>query len=379
MSTSMSSLHSKFTDQIMDDDQLKLKAVNFYSNLYGEHLGPRRDVPSIAFSCLNDEDFNFLNRLVLDEKIKGVLFYMAPLKALGSDSFHTLFYQSQWDHVGTSVYVWIKEVFNGKNIDSDLNNSLIVLIPKTYNLVEFSQFQPISLCSVLYKLVLKIIANRFRVIFLRLLAPEQVRFVVGRSITDNIIIAQEVIHSMKGMHKNRKWIAIKIDQEKAFDRVRWDFIEASLQAAGLSIRKAINDSNWSPIMLSCGGPPLSHIFFADNLTLRSDRWKPGSSHQKCFILIRVPSSLPNNLLRSVPFYGDLSLSLCGYDYEDVVHVLRDCNVARRIWDKFIPQQNLSAFYSGSLSDWLRSNLQRHFTYLDGIDWPCRFRIIMWRI
>ncbi|KAA3467445.1 reverse transcriptase [Gossypium australe] len=51
----------------------------------------------------------------------------------------------------------------------------------------------------------------------------------GRNIIDNIIITQEVIHSMKSC-KSKKWMAIKIDLEKAYDRVRWDFIDTSLQA-----------------------------------------------------------------------------------------------------------------------------------------------------
>ncbi|KAH1081995.1 hypothetical protein J1N35_021756 [Gossypium stocksii] len=75
----------------MDDDQLKLEAVNFYSNLYGEHPGPRRDFPSVDFLCLKNEDFNFLNRPVLNEEIKAALFEMAPLKALGSDIFMPCF------------------------------------------------------------------------------------------------------------------------------------------------------------------------------------------------------------------------------------------------------------------------------------------------
>ncbi|KAA3487462.1 Retrovirus-related Pol polyprotein LINE-1 [Gossypium australe] len=195
----ITALKNGLGEWIMDDGQLKLEAVNFYSNLYGEHPGPRRDFPSVAFLCLKDEDFNILNRQVSNEEIKAALFNMAPLKAPRSDGLHALFYQSQWDHVGTSICTWVKEVFDRKRIDSELNNSLIMLIPKTQNLVEFSQFRPISLCSILYKLVMKIIANHFKVVFLRLLALEQVGFAAKRNITDNIIIAQEVIHSMRGI------------------------------------------------------------------------------------------------------------------------------------------------------------------------------------
>ncbi|KAH1032557.1 hypothetical protein J1N35_044731 [Gossypium stocksii] len=108
VSTSMFKLHSKFTDQVkswnkevcghistlkkiltrdwvMDDEQLKIEVVNFYSNLYGEHPRPTKDFPSSAFPRLNDGDLNFLRRPVTDEEIKNALFTMAPLKAPGSD------------------------------------------------------------------------------------------------------------------------------------------------------------------------------------------------------------------------------------------------------------------------------------------------------
>ncbi|KAK5825104.1 hypothetical protein PVK06_019908 [Gossypium arboreum] len=94
---------------------------------------------------------------------------------------------------------------------------------------------------------MKVIANRFKIIFPKIIGVEQAGFIAGRNITDNVIIAQEVIHSMKSSSK-RKWMTIKIDLEKAYDRVRWDFIKASLQAAG---------------------PPISHLFFADDLVIFS--------------------------------------------------------------------------------------------------------------
>ncbi|KAK5833597.1 hypothetical protein PVK06_017447 [Gossypium arboreum] len=198
---------------------------------------------------------------------------------------------------------------------------LIVLIPKFQNPKDFSQFCPISLCTVLYKLVMKVIDNRFKNIFLNIIVQEQVRFIAERNITDNIVITKEVIHSMKS-NKSRKWMAIKIDLEKAYDRVLWDFIDASLLATGIlnylrnviisaisnssmqvlwngvptskskpirgirqgcplfpylfvlcmewlghSINLALSRGIWNSIRLSHLGLPLSHLFFADDLVI----------------------------------------------------------------------------------------------------------------
>lgn len=66
-----------------------------------------------------------------------------------------------------------------------------------------------------------------------IILPYQTSFVKGRNITDNIIIAQEVIYSMRKKSGRIGWMAIKVDLEKAFDRLRWDFIEETLWDVGL--------------------------------------------------------------------------------------------------------------------------------------------------
>jgi hypothetical protein len=65
-------------------------------------------------------------------------------------------------------------------------------MPETLN-----QFRPISLCNTVYKIVTKIIVNRLRPILGNLVSPFQAAFVPGRRGIDNVIIAQELIHSIQ--------------------------------------------------------------------------------------------------------------------------------------------------------------------------------------
>lgn len=71
--------------------------------------------------------------------------------------------------LGGVICDWVRMIFNGGAIDVELNNTLIVLIPKVANSKEFAQFHPISLYFVPYKLVMKLIANRFKLIFLKII------------------------------------------------------------------------------------------------------------------------------------------------------------------------------------------------------------------
>ena len=70
----------------------------------------------------------------------------------------------------------------------------------------------------------------------KLIGPMQSSFVPGRHITDNIIIAQEDLHSMGSKKGKVGWMAIKVDLEKAYDRLNWDFIEDTLVDIGIRIQ-----------------------------------------------------------------------------------------------------------------------------------------------
>ncbi|KAL0291495.1 UNVERIFIED_CONTAM: hypothetical protein Sangu_3263400 [Sesamum angustifolium] len=94
-----------------------------------------------------------------------------------------------------------------------------------------SDFRPISCCNVLYKVITKIIVQRLRLVLDAMISPSQNAFVPGRSIGDNILLAQEMFtgYNRQGLPKR---CALKIDLRKAYDTVEWDFLIAALQMFG---------------------------------------------------------------------------------------------------------------------------------------------------
>lgn len=66
-----------------------------------------------------------------------------------------------------------------------------------------TQFWPTALCNVIYKVVTKIITNRLQCVMEYIVSLIQYSFVLGRSMVDNVINLQELLHSMS-LLKGRK-------------------------------------------------------------------------------------------------------------------------------------------------------------------------------
>lgn len=79
----------------------------------------------------------------------------------------------------------------------ELNQTYITLIPKVQGACNFAKFRPISLCNFRYKVITKILVARLRPLLRKLIDLAQVAFIPNRNITENVVLAQEVVHCFK--------------------------------------------------------------------------------------------------------------------------------------------------------------------------------------
>lgn len=98
-----------------------------------------------------------MNELLLmkfiEIEVKEALMQMGPLKSPRSDGFNTGFCQSFWPIVGEDVSSAVLKFLNEGSFDSAINHTHVLLIPKIKNPTKPSDFRPISLYNVFYKLV----------------------------------------------------------------------------------------------------------------------------------------------------------------------------------------------------------------------------------
>ncbi|XP_057734404.1 uncharacterized protein LOC130949790 [Arachis stenosperma] len=237
-----------------DLEVLSQEAESFYKSLFCRlddvNLGCLGDVP---LPSLNEEACNNLTAPVTMEEVRTTVFHMNSFKAPGPDGFQTFFFKEYWEIIGLDVWKMVKQVFSGVTLDLRMMETLLVLIPKVESPVSMKNFRPISLCNVVYKIIMKVLVNRFRPHLADIVGPLQGGFILGRGTSDNIIIAQEVLHFMKKTKSKKGILAFKIDLEKSYDRVDWSH--------------QVDLGLWEPVAISRGGPRISHLMFTDDLLL----------------------------------------------------------------------------------------------------------------
>ena len=112
-----------------------------------------------------------------------------------------------------------------------------MLIPKVSNPKNLGQFRPISLCNFVYRVISKVLANRLKPLMKNLISPQQSAFIPRRLIQDCIMVAHECFHHIS--HKKKGSVAemaIKLDLNKSFDHVEWDFLLAVMNKMGFCSR-----------------------------------------------------------------------------------------------------------------------------------------------
>ena len=114
-----------------------------------------------------------------------------------------------------------------------LNATFITLIPKCDKPTSFSNYRPISLCNLAYKIISKLDAIILKPIFDIAISWNQFGFLHNRQIIEPIGILQEVMHSIKV--EKKKVMILKLDLVKAFDRVNWTFLRLVLLHIGVQL------------------------------------------------------------------------------------------------------------------------------------------------
>ncbi|RVW53252.1 Transposon TX1 uncharacterized 149 kDa protein [Vitis vinifera] len=155
-------------------------------------------------------------------------------KAPGPDGFTVAFWQFCWEFVKEEIVDVFKEFYEDKSFAKSLNSTFLVLIPKKGGAEDLGDFRPISLLGGVYKLLAKVLSNRIKGVLDKVVSPDQNAFVKGRQILDASLIANEVIDYW--LKRKEKGVICKLDIEKAYDSINWNFLMKVMRKMGFGDR-----------------------------------------------------------------------------------------------------------------------------------------------
>ncbi|KAJ4794364.1 RNA-directed DNA polymerase (reverse transcriptase)-related family protein [Rhynchospora pubera] len=158
---------------------------------------------------------------------------MGPDKAPSPDGITCRFLQMFWVDIGPGLVAQIQHVFQSERVPQKWLDCSVVLIPKKEEPETPAEFRPISIGTVLYRLVMKIIANRLRPFLKNVISDEQTAFMKGRHIADNILLVKEILHSFGSKNYKQEAFLLKADITKAFDMLNWEFLTCAMRYLGM--------------------------------------------------------------------------------------------------------------------------------------------------
>ena len=113
-----------------------------------------------------------------------------------------------------------------------LHFGVITLLPKTQEASKIQQYRPICLLNVNFKIFTKVATIRINSVADHIVNPSQTAFMRGRNILEGVVILHETVHELH--RKNLSGVIFKIDFEKAYDKVKWNFLIQTLRMKGFS-------------------------------------------------------------------------------------------------------------------------------------------------
>ncbi|KAM1777719.1 hypothetical protein ACFX11_044342 [Malus domestica] len=237
---------------------------SYFSDLFRSGRPDDSEGPDNGLEArVTKEDNLTLTAPVTEEEIIVAAFQIPPTRALGPDGFSGCFYQDHWETVGANVTRIIKAFWHSGKLLWKLNHTNIVLIPKVKCPKNMTQYRPIALCNVIYKILAKVLTNRLKVVMPKVISENQSAFVAGKQIQDNILVVHEILHSLIHPKKDdQAGMAIKLDMAKAYDRVEWKFLLSMMAKLGFAplfcswIKECISSTSVSIII---NGTPTGFI------------------------------------------------------------------------------------------------------------------------
>ncbi|KAI0530918.1 hypothetical protein KFK09_000466 [Dendrobium nobile] len=235
-------------------EEVTATIINYYQELYNPIPPCNRDMAIFPVgTALAADQAQSLISFVTDGDIKAAVFSGSSKSAPGPDGINFHFYKSGWHILGSYVCRAIRSFFIKGYLPKGVKATALAIVPKKKNASNISDYRPIALCNVLYKIIAKTLATRIKPFMNLIVKDNQAGFVNSRVSTDNILLANDILFHA-GKRGGEKIFCAKLDIKKAFDSVSRDFLLARLNQKGFLstfsnwVKACVSDVNFSIVL-----------------------------------------------------------------------------------------------------------------------------------
>ncbi|XP_071741242.1 uncharacterized protein [Rutidosis leptorrhynchoides] len=213
-----------------DPNDIKASVFEHFKHIYEETDTLRPSLEDLSYPSISAIEAEALEVPILEDEIHEAILECGSSKAPGPDGFNMRFFKKFWDIIKIQLIEAINWFWDTGEISKGCNASFVTLVPKKLVPGGLGDFRPISLIGSYYKIVAKILSNRLQKILPSLVSSGKSAFLKGRFILDGVLIANETIDYLKASRK--KGIIFKVDFEKAFDSLNWQFLFEVMKSMG---------------------------------------------------------------------------------------------------------------------------------------------------
>nr|XP_051202041.1 uncharacterized protein LOC127315609 [Lolium perenne] len=165
-------------------------------------------------------------------ELDEVLASMKQDSAPGPDGLPVMFFKRFWGTIRGPILQILNDFALGRVDVARLNYGIITLIPKVKGADNIRKYRPITLINVIFKFVAKAYAIRLAPVAHRVIDRSQSAFIKGRCLHVGALALHKIVHELHV--RKQKGLLLKLDFEKAYDRVNWDFLQEILLRKGFS-------------------------------------------------------------------------------------------------------------------------------------------------